>query len=64
MPGLWPELGGGSKPVRLFSLSATALGIFPLFLPLAIAAFGGPEGCFRLAIIGFGAFGFIVPEYY
>ena len=32
-----------------------AFGVFPLFLALAIAAFGGPEGCFcfSLAIIAF-----------
>ena len=35
-----------------------------LFLPLAITACGGPEGCFSLAIIAFGAFGLIVPKYY
>ena len=39
-----------------------AFGVFPLFLPLAITAFGGPEGYF--AIIAFGAFEFIVPKYY
>ena len=36
----------------------------PLFLPLAITAFGGPEGYSRLALIAFGAFGFFVPKYY
>ena len=41
-----------------------AFGIFPLFLPLAITAFGGPEGYFSLAIIAFGAFQFIVTNYY
>ena len=41
-----------------------AFGVFPLFLPLAITAFGGPEGYFSLSIIAFGAFEFIVPEYY
>ena len=30
----------------------------------ATIAFGGPEGYFNLAIIAFGAFGFIVPKYY
>ena len=39
-------------------------GFFPLFLPLAITAFGAPEGYFSLAIIAFGAFGFIVPKCY
>ena len=38
------------------------LTVFPLFLPLAITAFGGPEGYFSLAIIAFGAFGFISPN--
>ena len=41
-----------------------AFGAFPLFLPLAITAFGGPEGYFGLAITAFGAFGFSVPKYY
>ena len=41
-----------------------AFGVFPLFLPLAITAFGGPEGYFSLAIIVFGAIKFIVPKYY
>ena len=36
----------------------------PLFLPLAITAFGGPEGYFSLAIIAFGAFQSFVPKYY
>ena len=40
-----------------------AFGVIPLSLPLAIAAFGGLEGYFCLAIIAFGAFGFIVPKY-
>ena len=33
-------------------------------LPLAITAFGSAEGYFSLAIIAFGAFGFVVPRYY
>ena len=41
-----------------------AFGVYPLFLPLAITAFGGPGDYFSLAIIAFGAFGFIVPKYY
>ena len=41
-----------------------AFGIVPLFLPLAITAFGDPEGYFSLAIIGLRAFEFIVPKYY
>ena len=40
-----------------------AIGVIPLFLLLAITAFGGPEGLFSLAIIAFGAFEFIVPKY-
>ena len=36
-----------------------AFGVCPLFLPLAITAFGAPEGFFTLAIIAFGAFQFI-----
>ena len=39
-------------------------GVFPRFLPLAITAFGAPEGYFSLAIIAFGAFDFIVTEIY
>ena len=35
-----------------------------MFLPLAITAFGGPEGYSSLAIIAFGACQFIVPKYY
>ena len=35
-----------------------------MLLPLAITEFGGPEGYFNLAIIAFGAFGFIVRKYY
>ena len=41
-----------------------AFGVFPLFLPLAITAFGGPEGYLSLAIIVFGASEFIVPTCY
>ena len=41
-----------------------AFGVFPLLLPLAITAFGGPEGYFSLAIIAFGAFQFIVTKNY
>ena len=53
-----------NKEVRLFSLAIIAFGVFPLFLPVAIPAFGGPEGYFSLAIIASGAFQFIVPNYY
>ena len=41
-----------------------AFGASPLFLALAITAFGGPEGYFSLAILAFGAFGLMVPKYY
>ena len=41
-----------------------AFGVCPLFLPLAIAPFGAPEGWFILAIIAFGACQFIVLKYY
>ena len=48
---------------RLFLWWSTiAFGVFPLF-PLAIAVFGGPEGYFSLANIGFGTFEFIVPKH-
>ena len=40
-----------SKASRPFFLGDSTFGVFPLFLPLAIAAFGGPEGYFSLAII-------------
>ena len=39
-----------------------AFGVFPLFLPLAITGFGGPEGYFGLAIIAFGAFAVHCPQ--
>ena len=41
-----------------------AFGVFPLFPPLAITAFGGPGGYFNLAIIAFGAFEHIFPTYF
>ena len=44
-----------NKEVRSFFLSDNSIWSFPLFLPLAIAAFGAPEGYFSLAIIAFGA---------
>ena len=44
------------------SYATIAFGDFPLFLPLAITAFRGPEGSSSLAIIAFGAFEFIVPK--
>ena len=40
------------------------LGVFPLFLPSAMTALEGTEGCFSLAIIAFRAFEFIVRKYY
>ena len=46
------------------SLATIAFGVIPLFLLLAITAFGGLEGCFSLAIIALGAFEFIVPKCY
>ena len=52
------------NPIRPFSWATIAFGVFPLFLLLAITAFGGPEGYFLVAIIAFGGFGFIVPKYY
>ena len=33
------------------------------FLPLAITAFGAPEGYFSLAIVAFGAFEFLSPKH-
>ena len=53
-----------NKDVRPFFLGDNRVWSFPSFLPLAITAFGGPEGYFSLAIIAFGAFGFIVFKYY
>ena len=53
-----------NKEVRPFSLGDKSIWSFPLFLPLAITAFGGPEGYFSLAIIAFGAIGAIVPKCY
>ena len=52
-----------NKEVRPFFLGDNRLGVFPLFLPLAIRAFGGPESYFSLAMIAFGAFELIVPKY-
>ena len=53
-----------NKEVRPFFLAIIAFGVFPLFLPLAITAFGGPESYSNLAIIAFGEFELIVPKYY
>ena len=52
-----------NKEVRPFFLGETSIWRFPLCLPLAITAFGGPESYFSLAIIAFGSFEFIVPKY-
>ena len=41
-----------------------AFEVSPLFLPLAITAFRGPQGHSSLAIIAFGAFESIVPKSY
>ena len=51
-----------NKESRPFSFATVAFGVFPLFLPLAITAFGGPESYCSLAIIAFGAFEFIVSK--
>ena len=51
-----------NEEVRPFFPATIAFGVYSLFLPLAITAFGGPEGYFNLAIIAFGAFEFIVPH--
>ena len=49
--------------IRPFFLGDNSiLGVFPLFLPLAITAFGGAEGYVSLAIIAFGAFGLSLPN--
>ena len=52
------------KKVRPFFLSDDSIWSSPLFLSLAITAFGGPEGYSSLAIIASGAFRLIVPKYY
>ena len=54
-----------NKEARPFFLCDNSICSFPpLFLSLAITAFGGSEGYFILAIIAFGAFEFIVLKYY
>ena len=53
-----------NKEVRPFFLSDNSIWSLPSVFPLAITALGGPEGFFSLAIIVFGAFGFILPKYY
>ena len=53
-----------NRESRPFFLGESSIwGVFPLFLPLAITACGGPERYFSLALIAFGAFEFIVPKY-
>ena len=53
-----------NKEVRPFFLSDNSIWTYRSVLPLAITAFGGPEGYFSLAITAFGASQFIVPKYY
>ena len=47
-----------------FPLGDNSIWSFPLFLPLAITAFRGPEGYFSPIIIAFKAFELILPKYY
>ena len=56
-------LTSANKESRPFFLGDKCMWSFPLFLPLAITVFRGPEGYCSLAIIAFGAFGFIVPKH-
>ena len=51
------------RSLGCFAQAMMAFGVFPLFLPLAITAFGCPEGYFCLSIKAFGAFEFIVSKY-
>ena len=53
-----------NKEVRPFFLSDNSIWSLPSVFPLAITAFGGPEGYSSLAIIAFGAFESIVPKSY
>ena len=57
----------GLFPQTLKTLTSLNKEVRPVFLgdnlPLVITAFGGPESYFSLAIIAFGAFGFIVPKH-
>ena len=48
----------------LCTFFSSLFGVFPLFLPLAATAFGGPEGYVSLAIKAFGAIDFMLPKYY
>ena len=45
-----------------FSEATIAIGVFPLFLPLAITAFGGLEGHFSLSMIAFGHLSSLSPN--
>ena len=63
-PGTLKTLTSLNKEVRPFLLSDNSIWSSPLFLPLAITAFGGPETILGLATIAFGAFALIVPKYY
>ena len=61
---IWPKKTTSRDGCGLLILGDNSIiGAFPLFLLLAIAAFGGPERDFSLAIIAFGAFRLIVPKY-
>ena len=51
------------KSLGRFSCAILVFGVFPLFLPLAITAFGSPKGYSSLAIVAFGAFESTVPKY-
>ena len=53
-----------NKESRPFFQGDNSIWSSPLFLPLAIAAFGGPQEYSSLAIIAFGAFESIVPKSY
>ena len=53
-----------NKEVRLFFLGDNSIWSFPSVFPLAITVFGGPGGYFSLAIIAFGAFQLIFPDFY
>ena len=54
-----------NKEVRPFFLGDNSIWSFPSVSSLSdFTAFGGPESYFSLAIIAFGAFQFIVAEYY
>ena len=52
-----------NKEVRPFFLSDKGIWSFPSVFPLAITAFGGPEGYFSLAITAIGAFSVPCPKY-